>query len=144
MTMKTNLGLCILGSCEGDIRAARRCSGFSSPLRVDFVTLLFFIFLIFSSESCHCYFVICYVSFFIFLSSLLKVVFVTLLFSFIFASEIFFCCHFVRHCAHHFCDRNQVHQHTIIASLTVRLSPVKGEVLVDPVLSNRFPHLDKQ
>ena len=46
MTIKTNLGLCILGSCEGDIRAARRCSGFSSPLRELTLLLCYFSFFI--------------------------------------------------------------------------------------------------
>ena len=54
MTIKTNLGLCILGSCEGDIRAARRCSGFSSPLRVYFVTLLLCYFSFFIVIVYHC------------------------------------------------------------------------------------------
>ena len=144
MTIKTNLGLCILGSCEGDIRAARRCSGFSSPLRELTLLLCYFSFFnvivyLFPIESWLCYFAIfhfsllqyifsplrvdfvsllffivfillplllCYLSFFIVLSSLFKVVFVTLLFSCL-------CCHFVRHwhrCAHHFFTRNQIHQ----------------------------------
>ena len=105
MTIKTNLGLCILGSCEGDIRAARRCSGFSSPLRELTLLLCYFSFFIvtvylFPSESwlcffvvfhfflsfCHCYFVICHFSLFYLLFSKLSlllcylVVFVAILF----------------------------------------------------------------